>query len=66
MIQHRQAGEPGLPMSAIAVNARILRTVQHLDYEIMQGFGNREFDVLSALRRTGPPGDTRWPTVRRR
>jgi DNA-binding MarR family transcriptional regulator len=60
MIQQWQVEEPGLPLSVMAVNARILRTAQHLDHEITRGltaFGlsNREFDVLSALRRTGPP-----------
>jgi DNA-binding MarR family transcriptional regulator len=51
---------PDLPAAPARVIARILRAARHLDHEIgrslsVYGLSNREFDVLSALRRSGKP-----------
>jgi DNA-binding MarR family transcriptional regulator len=60
MIELWRAETPDAPTAPISVIARILRAAQHLEHEITRGLsayglGNREFDVLSALRRSGPP-----------
>jgi DNA-binding MarR family transcriptional regulator len=60
MLEQWEAEIPGLPVAPIRVIARILRAGQHLEHEVTRGLsahglGNREFDVLSALRRSGPP-----------
>ncbi|HEV7941482.1 MAG TPA: MarR family transcriptional regulator [Solirubrobacteraceae bacterium] len=60
LIEQWAAEAPGLPLAPVSVIARILRAAQHLDHEITRGLsayglGNREFDVLSVLRRSGPP-----------
>jgi DNA-binding MarR family transcriptional regulator len=60
MIELWRAEAPEAPIMPIGVIARILRAAEHLEYEITRGLsaygiGNREFDVLSALRRSGPP-----------
>jgi DNA-binding MarR family transcriptional regulator len=60
MIELWHAEAPEMPVAPIGVIARILRAAEHLEYEITRGLsaygiGNREFDVLSALRRSGPP-----------
>lgn len=60
MMELWRAEAPEAPIAPIEVIARILRAAQHLEHEITRGLsayglGNREFDVLSALRRGGPP-----------
>lgn len=60
MIELWRAEAPEAPTAPISVIARILRAAQHLEHEITRGLsaydlGNREFDVLSALRRSGAP-----------
>lgn len=51
---------PDVPVESMRVIARILRAARHLDHEIGRGLAryglsHREYDVLSALRRGGPP-----------
>ncbi len=51
---------PDIVAGPASVVARILRAAQHFDHELnrgLSGFGlsSRELDVLSALRRSGPP-----------
>jgi DNA-binding MarR family transcriptional regulator len=60
MLELWRAEKPEAPIVPIGVIARILRAAQHLEHEITRGLSayglnNREFDVLSALRRSGPP-----------
>ncbi|MFZ2052048.1 MAG: MarR family transcriptional regulator [Solirubrobacteraceae bacterium] len=60
MIEQWRSEAPELPFDGMDVIARILRAAQHLDHEITRGLSayglsNREFDALSALRRSGPP-----------
>lgn len=60
MIDQWQIEAPEVETGPMRVVARILRAAQHIDYEITRGIaayglGNREFDALSALRRSGPP-----------
>lgn len=61
MLEQWRAEVPDFPDDApMGVIARILRAAQHLEHEVTRGLsayglGNREFDVLSALRRCGPP-----------
>lgn len=60
MLDEWLAEVPAFPTDAVQVIARILRAARHLDHEIGRGLSafeisNREFDVLSALRRSGPP-----------
>jgi DNA-binding MarR family transcriptional regulator len=60
MLEELEAELPDAQLAPIKVVARILRAARLLDHEIGRalapfGLSNREFDVLSALRRSGPP-----------
>jgi DNA-binding MarR family transcriptional regulator len=60
MIDQWQREIPDVVVGPVSVIARILRAAQYFDHEINRGLSghglsNRELDVLSALRRGGPP-----------
>ncbi len=60
MVEQWQTESPDVPVGPMQVVARIMRTGQHLEREVARylsayELGSREYDVLSALRRSGPP-----------
>lgn len=60
MIDQWRREIPDIVVGPASVVARIMRAAQYFDHEINRGLSshglsNRELDVLSALRRSGPP-----------
>jgi DNA-binding MarR family transcriptional regulator len=60
LIEDWKQEAPDLPSGPVEVIARILRAARHLEHELARGLAvyglsSREFDALSALRRSGPP-----------
>jgi DNA-binding MarR family transcriptional regulator len=60
LLEAWQRERPDLDVSPLAVLSRVTRLARHLDRERRAAFAGHgletyEFDVLSALRRTGPP-----------
>lgn len=60
IVEAWQSEMPGLDLSALQVLSRVTRLARHLDRARRSAFAEHgldagEFDVLAALRRTGPP-----------